>query len=41
MFRNQHSVRGHPREVKWTVPPNEGKDSDSSDSRKTFNILIF
>ena len=29
------------REVRWTVTPNEGKDSDSSDSRKTFITLIF
>ena len=32
--RVQHSVRGHTREVRWTVTPREGKDSDSSDSRK-------
>ena len=31
--RDQHSVGGHPREVRWTVTPSEGKDSDSSDSR--------
>ena len=37
--RDQHSVGGHPREVKRTVTPSEGKDSDSSDSRKTFIIL--
>ena len=35
------SVGGHPREVRGTVTPSEGKDSDSSDSRKTFIILIF
>ena len=29
------------REVRWTVIPSVGKDSDSSDSRKTFVILIF
>ena len=39
--RDQHSVGGHPREVRWTVTPSEGKDSDSSDSRKTFIILMF
>ena len=29
MSRDQHSVGGHPREVRWTVTPSEGKDSDS------------
>ena len=38
--RDQHSV-GHHREVRWTVTPREGKDSDSSDSRKTFIIIII
>ena len=28
------SAGGHPREVRWTVTPSEGKDSESSDSRK-------
>jgi len=28
-------------EVRWTVTPSEGKDSDSSDSEKTFIILMF
>ena len=37
----QRSVRGHPREVRWTVTPSEGKDYDSSDSRKTSIILMF
>ena len=37
--RDQHSVGGHPREVRWT--PSEGEDSDSSDPRKTFIILMF
>jgi len=37
----QHSVGGHPRKVRWTVTPSEGKDSDSSDTRKTFIILMF
>ena len=32
----QHSVGGRLREVSWTVTPSEGKDSESSDSRKTF-----
>jgi len=39
--RDQHSVGGHPKEVRWTVAPNEGKDSYRSDSRKTFIILMF
>ena len=39
--RDQHGFGGHPREVRWTVTPSDGKDSDSSDSRKTFIILIF
>jgi len=39
--RDKHSIGGHPREVRWTVTPSEGKDSDSSDSRKTFIILFF
>ena len=39
--RDQHSVGGHPKEVRWTVIPSAGKDSDSSDSRKAFIILIF
>ena len=34
MSRDQHSVGGHPRQVRWTVTPREAKDSDSSDSRK-------
>ena len=39
--RDQHSAGGHSREVRWTVTPSEGKDSESNDSRKTFIILIF
>jgi len=39
--RGQHSVGRHPREVRWTVTPREGKDSDNSDSRKTVVILMF
>jgi len=39
--RDQHSVGGHPREVRWTVTPSEGSDTDSSDSRKTFITLMF
>ena len=39
--RDQYRVGGHPREVRWTVIPSSGKDSDSSDSRKIFIILIF
>ena len=31
--RDQHSVGGHPREVRWTATPSKGKDSDFSDSR--------
>ena len=38
--RDQHTVGGHPSGVRWTVTPSEGKDSDTSDSRKTFMILI-
>ena len=38
---DQQSVGGHPREVRWTVIHSEGKDSDSSDSRKTFTIFMF
>ena len=32
---------GHPREVRWTVTQREGKDPDSSDSRKTIIILVL
>ena len=39
--RVQHSVGGHAREVRWTVTPREGKDSDSSDSRKNLLFLYF
>ena len=39
--RDQHAVGGHPREVRWTVTPREGNDSDSSDSRKTFTIILM
>ena len=39
--RDKHSVGGHPGEVRWTVTPSEGKDSDSSNSRKIFIILMF
>jgi len=31
---------GHPREVRMAVTSSEGKDSDSSDSRKTVIILM-
>ena len=41
MSRDQHSVGGHHRQVRWTVTPSEGEDSDSSDARKTFIILMF
>ena len=27
--------------MRWTATPSEGKDSNSSDSRKTFIILMF
>ena len=27
--RDQHSIGGHPREVRWIVTPREGKDSES------------
>ena len=39
--RDQHSVGGHPKEVRWTVTPSEGEVSKSSDSRKTFIVLMF
>ena len=39
--RDQHSAGGHPGEGRWAVTASEGKDSDSSDSRKTFIILFF
>ena len=42
--KDQHSVREHPREVKWTVITSPRKDSDSNDSDSndsTFIILIF
>ena len=29
--KDQQSVGGHPREVRWTVTASEGKDSDSND----------
>ena len=32
---------GHLREVRWTVIPSEGKDLNSSDSRKTCIIIMF
>jgi len=35
------SIGGHPGEVRWTVTPSEGKDSDSCGLRKTFIILMF
>ena len=38
--RDQHSAGGHPREGRWTVTRSKGKDPDSSDSRKTFIILM-
>ena len=31
----------NPRDVRWTVTPREGKDSGSSDSRKTFIFLML
>ena len=34
------SVGGHPREVRGTETPSKGKDSDSSDSRQTFIIVL-
>ena len=39
--RDQHSVGGPPREGRWAVAPSEGRDSDSSDSRKTSAVLMF
>ena len=41
LSRDQHSVGGHPKEGRWTLTPNKGKDSDISDSRKTFIIPMF
>ena len=38
--REQHSVGGRSREVRWTVSPRDGKVSDSSDS-KVFIFLMF
>ena len=38
---DQNSGGGHPRKVRSTMTPREGKDSESSDSRKTFIILMF
>ena len=40
-YRDQHGVGGHPRELRRTVTLSEGKGSDSSDSRKSFLILMF
>ena len=39
--RNQQSVGGHPREVRWAATPSMGKDSDSSDSEKHLFFLCF
>ena len=39
--RDQHSIGGHLREVRWTVTPSKGKDSDSSDSRQNSLFLFF
>ena len=39
-FRGQYRV-GHPREARRTVTPSEGKDSDSSDSRKTSIVFML
>ena len=39
--RVQHSVRGHTREVRWTVTPREGKNSDSSDSKKIYYSYVL
>ena len=39
MSRDQYSVGGPPREVRWTVITSPRKDSDSSDS--TFIILFY
>ena len=41
MSRDQLNAGGHLGEVRWTVTPSKGKDSDSSDSRKTLIILMF
>ena len=39
--RDQRIVGEHPMEVRGTVTPSEGKDSDSTDSRKTSIILVL
>ena len=39
--RYQHKDERYPKEVRWTVIPSKGKDSDNSDSRKTCIILMF
>ena len=41
VYRDQPSIEGYPRQVKWTVTHSKGKDADSRNSRKTFIILIF
>ena len=40
LSKDQYSVGGYPKEVRWTVTPSKRKDSDRSDSRKTFIILM-
>ena len=39
--RDQQSVGGHGREVRWAVSPREGKDPDSSDKKKHSLLLSF
>ncbi|CAN0151753.1 unnamed protein product, partial [Rangifer tarandus platyrhynchus] len=38
-IQDQHSVAGHSREIRCMVTPRDGKESDNSDSRKTFITL--
>ena len=39
--RDQRNVGEHPGEMRWTVIPSEGKDADSSESRKKLLSLCF
>ena len=38
--RDQHSVGGHPREVRWTVTPSEGKDSLTAVTQEKHLLLL-
>ena len=39
--RDQRNVGEHPGEMRWTVIPSEGKDADSSESKKKLLSLCF